>query len=184
MLRSRAACCPARLNERHVSGQSNKFARTLQDRLRQIFGTHSPVLENAVQVTNITTQTAHFLAHGSQPRDRNFRQILFEVRKISPAVTTQNFLTSDAFQRRELDILVSTPVVEVGIDIPNTTVMLIDGADRFGIPADAGRYDGDIAVGEAVVEADGRVLFNGRPLQSETAFELGRRCRALLRAAP
>ena len=60
----------------------------------------------------------------------------------------------------------------------------VDGADRFGIPADAGRYDGDIAVGEAVVEADGRVLFNGRPLQSETAFELGRRCRALLREAP
>ena len=39
----------------------------------------------------------------------------------------------DAFQRRELDILVSTPVVEVGIDIPNATVMLIDGADRFGL---------------------------------------------------
>ena len=37
------------------------------------------------------------------------------------------------FQRGELDILVSTPVVEVGIDIPNATVMLIDGAERFGL---------------------------------------------------
>lgn len=39
----------------------------------------------------------------------------------------------ERFKTREVDILVSTPVVEVGIDIPNATVMLIDGADRFGL---------------------------------------------------
>jgi ATP-dependent DNA helicase RecG len=37
------------------------------------------------------------------------------------------------FQRRELDILVTTSVVEVGIDIPNATVMLVEGANRFGL---------------------------------------------------
>jgi ATP-dependent DNA helicase RecG len=37
------------------------------------------------------------------------------------------------FKDGELDILVATAVVEVGIDIPNATVMLIDGADRFGL---------------------------------------------------
>jgi ATP-dependent DNA helicase RecG len=37
------------------------------------------------------------------------------------------------FRSGELDIMVSTPVVEVGIDVPNATVMLVESADRFGL---------------------------------------------------
>ena len=37
------------------------------------------------------------------------------------------------FASRELDVLVATTVVEVGIDVPNATVMVVLGAERFGL---------------------------------------------------
>jgi ATP-dependent DNA helicase RecG len=50
--------------------------------------------------------------------------------KLKPAEKNKQM---ELFVRHELDVLVSTTVIEAGVDVPNATVMLVENAERFGL---------------------------------------------------
>jgi ATP-dependent DNA helicase RecG len=47
--------------------------------------------------------------------------------------TAERRSVMDAFSHGELDVLVATTVIEVGVDVPNATIMIVQEADRFGL---------------------------------------------------
>jgi ATP-dependent DNA helicase RecG len=110
--------------ENHLPGVWD-FVRTEVARGRQAYVIY-PVIEESKQELKAATAEYERLSKQVWPK---LRVGLLHGRMKS----VDKESTMERFRRGELQILVSTTVIEVGVDVPNATVMVVEHAERFGL---------------------------------------------------
>ncbi|MEA2404505.1 MAG: ATP-dependent helicase RecG, partial [Thermoleophilaceae bacterium] len=93
---------------------------------RQVFVVCPLVEESEALQATAATREAERLAE-SEFRDQTVALIHGQMSSASKAEAMRSFSSGEA------DVLVATSVIEVGIDVPNATVMMIEAAERYGI---------------------------------------------------
>jgi len=110
----------------HQRAQAYEFIRRLVRQGRQAYIV-CPLIEESEAVAARAAEAEY---------ERLSREVFPDLRlglmhgRMSPRERDE---TMRRFRDGELDVLVTTTVVEVGVDVPNATVILIEGADRFGL---------------------------------------------------
>ncbi len=115
-----------KLVEEHQRGEAFEFLRRRLREGRQAFVVCPLVAESEKVAGKAAAVEAERLRHGEL---REFRVGLLHGQMPS----AEKAEAMRAFAARETDVLVSTTVIEVGIDVGNATVMVIEGAERFGV---------------------------------------------------
>ena len=115
---------------RHLTGRERKSAYDLL-RARLAKGEQAFVLYPLVEESEKSDRRAAVTAAKSLAEGpfRDYRVGLLHGRL--PA--SERIEALDRFRKKKIDLLVSTTVVEVGVDLPHATVMMIEHADRFGL---------------------------------------------------
>jgi len=93
---------------------------------RQMFVVCPLIAESAVLDAN----SAEKIYESFTKKDFKHRRIGLLHGRLKPAEKNE---IMQKFVNHELDILVSTTVIEVGVDVPNATIMLVEAAERFGL---------------------------------------------------
>ena len=84
-------------------------------------------VKDVLSVSTITKELQDFLAAKAH---------IYRVESISGDMKQKDILaTIDQFARNEIQVLVSTTIVEVGVNVPNATAIAVMNADRFGLAA-------------------------------------------------
>jgi ATP-dependent DNA helicase RecG len=106
-----------------------EFINAQIDEGRQCFVV-CPLIEDSEALDEVKSVTAEFERLSSGPF-KHRRLALLHGRLSSSDKQT----VMDSFAAGEIDILVATSVIEVGIDVPNVSTILIEGSERFGLAA-------------------------------------------------
>jgi ATP-dependent DNA helicase RecG len=108
------------------SSEAYKRLRKHLDAGRQAYVVCPLIEETETSVARAAEREAHRLRKGEL---KGYRVGLLHGR-LQPAERRELMAQ---FKARELDVLVATTVIEVGVDVPNATIMIIQEADRFGL---------------------------------------------------